>query len=149
LILSRKKERLLDIARLQETYEYALLELVYCYDAVIAVLKVIEVEVDLGLIEDEDVTAVTLLLLVEDEMFFGIEVNRPVDTRNASSEDESDSESSIEAIVVIEVVVVVVVAEVEVVVEVVVVVVVEVVVVVVVVVPKRQKNANATLLLVL
>jgi len=58
LILSRKKERLLDITRLQETYEYALLELVYCYDAVIAVLKVIEVEVDLGLIEDEDVTAV-------------------------------------------------------------------------------------------
>jgi hypothetical protein len=52
LILSRKKERLLDIARLQETYEYALLELVYCYDAVIAVLKVIEVE--------EDVTAVLL-----------------------------------------------------------------------------------------
>ena len=78
-----------------------MLELVYCYDAVIAVLKVIEVEVDLGLIEDEDVTAVTLLLLVEDEMFFGIEVNRPVDTLNASSEDESDSESSIEAVVVV------------------------------------------------
>jgi hypothetical protein len=34
-------------------------------------------------------------------MFFDIEVNRPDDTRNASSEDESDSESSIEAIVVV------------------------------------------------
>jgi len=45
LILSRKKERLL--------------ELILCYDAAVAVLKVIEVEVDLGPIEDEDVTVTT------------------------------------------------------------------------------------------
>ena len=79
-----KKEGLLDIARLQETYERALLVLI---DDAVAVPEDIEVEEDLG--------------PVEDEQFFEIEVNRQDETGNASSEDESDSESSIEAVVVV------------------------------------------------
>ena len=47
-----KKEGLLDIARLQETYERALLVLI---DDAVAVPEDIEVEEDLGPVEDEDV----------------------------------------------------------------------------------------------
>ena len=47
------------------------------------------------------VLSVNLRVLVEDEQFFEIEVNRQDETGNASSEDESDSESSIEAVVVV------------------------------------------------
>ena len=91
-----KKEGLLDIARLQETYERALLVLV---DDAVAVPEEIEAEEDLGPVEDEDVQQIAVAL--EDEQFFEIEVNRQDDTGNASSEDESDSESSIEAVVVV------------------------------------------------
>ena len=91
-----KKEGLLDIARLQETYERALLVLI---DDAVAVPEDIEVEEDLGPVEDEDVQQITVAL--EDEQFFEIEVNRQNETGNASSEDESDSESSIEAVVVV------------------------------------------------
>ena len=90
-----KKEGLLDIARLQETYERALLVLI---DDAVAVPEDIEVEEDLGPVEDEDVQQITVAL--EDEQFFEIEVNKD-ETGNASSEDESDSESSIEAVVVV------------------------------------------------
>jgi hypothetical protein len=91
-----KKEGLLEIARLQETYERALLVLI---DDAVAVPEDLEVEEDLGPVEDEDVQQITVAL--EDEQFFEIEVNRQAETGNASSEDESDSESSIEAVVVV------------------------------------------------
>jgi hypothetical protein len=74
----------------RRTYERALLVLV---DDAVAVPEDIEVEEDLGPVEDEDVQQITVAL--EDEQFFEIEVNRQDDTGNASSEDESDSESSI------------------------------------------------------
>ena len=52
-----KKEGLLDIARLQETYERALLVLI---DDAVAVPEDIEVEEDLGPVEDEDVQQITV-----------------------------------------------------------------------------------------
>ena len=66
-------------------------------DDAVAVPEEIEVEEDLGPVEDEDVQQITVAL--EDEQFFEIEVKRQDETGNASSEDESDSESSIEVVV--------------------------------------------------
>ena len=60
-------------------------------DDAVAVPEEIEVEEDLGPVEDEDVQQITVAL--EDEQFFEIEVNRPDDTGNASS---------IEAVIVVQ-----------------------------------------------
>ena len=62
-----------------------------CRDDAVAVPEEIEVEEDLGPVEDEDVQQITVAL--EDEQFFEIEVNRPDDTGNASS---------IEAVIVVQ-----------------------------------------------